>query len=249
MPIPIPVPGPLPPPPPVGTPTPGLPGDGRNLPFWLGGPQKWAIDQVANSHLESLYLLGELSMFVLMWRAADLMAGLVGLCPVCSAGDDRPFAAYEQPTRHRCPSCFGTTFEGGYRARIIRPSLWIDRTQDSADSRRGQVVASTLALETTRDFTLHTGDYIFRIGGSRYRCAELDSPPVRTGFETPSALTFVGGAVDRVSLEDPSSVAYSIPPSRADVDIALITGGHLVAGGQSPWEVIRGPLVVSSWPV
>lgn len=245
MPIPIPSPGPIPTPSPPAGPTPGPTVDGRHLPFWTGGPQGWAIDQVSNSHLETMYLLGELSMFVLMWRAADNRGGLVALCSVCTAQDGRPFAAYEQPTRRRCPSCFGTTFEGGYRARIVRPSLWLDRTLDSSDSRRGQVVTSSLALETTRDFTLHTGDYIFRINGARYRCSEMDTPPVRTGFETQAEQTLVGGVVDRVMLEDPSSVAYSIPPPPEDVDAALLAGGHLVSSEQSPYEVIRGPLVVS----
>lgn len=244
MPVPIPIPIPLPDPAP--TPAPGGAEEGRALPYWLGATEPWAIAQLTSSHLEVLYRLGELAMFVLMWRPADLLVGLVSPCVVCEAQDARAFAAYEQPTKRRCPSCLGTTFDGGYRARIVRPTLWVDRTRDSSDGARGEVVTSYVSLETTRDFTLHTGDYIFRLGGDRFRCAELDAPPVRTGFDTPDPLQRVAGIVDRVTLEDPSSVAYLIPPAPEDVEVALTASSHLVSVASSPYEVVRGPLVVST---
>jgi hypothetical protein len=238
MPLPIPLPPPIAPP--AGT-------SPRQQPHWYKDVEGWATQQVLDSHHDALYSHGEYAMFVLMWHPGDFRAGLVGRCQVCSAQSSRAFAAYEQPTRRRCPSCFGTTFEGGYRARIVRPSLWLDRTQDTVEGRRGEVRTSYLALETTFDFTLHAGDYIFRLGGDRYACAELDSPPVRTGFESPAEQLYVGGVVDKVALEDPSSVAYAIPPTAAEVDeaLALAAGAHLVPSEPSPWEDVRGPLAVS----
>lgn len=219
---------------------------GRQQPAWVRQTEDWAVDQVLGSHLDVIYAYGEYSMLVLMWRADDLTAGLVDLCPVCTTQDERAFDAYGQPTRRRCPSCFGTTLEGGYRARIVRPSIWTDRQQDSGDSSRGEVVTSTMSLETTPDFTAHAGDYVFRIGGARYRVGEMDTPPVRSGFESPTSEVTVSGVIDQVVLEDRSSVAYLIPPVAADVETALAVppGTHLVSGTASVWEVIRGPLLV-----
>lgn len=222
------------------------PHPGRQQQLWVRRTEDWAVAQVLNSHLDVMYAYGEYSMFVLMWRADDLLAGLVTLCATCTAEDIRAFDAYDQPTRRRCPDCYGTTFEGGYRARIVRPALWTDLEQDSADSPRGEVVNSTMSVETTSDFTLHTGDYAFRLGGARYRMAEMNVLPVRSGFESPGAAVTVAGVVSLATLEDPSSVAYLIPPSPANVQTALTVppGTHLVSDTASAWESVRGPLLV-----
>lgn len=219
---------------------------GRQYPSWARQTETWAVDQVLASHLDLIYAYGEYAMFVLMWRADDLAAGRVGLCPVCLTEDGRAFAAYDQPTRRRCPSCFGTTLEGGYRARIVRPTLWTDREQDSADTARGEAVTSIVSLETTPDFTAHTDDYVLRLGGDRYRINEMNPLPIRSGFESPGAAVTVSGVIDRATLEDPSSVVYTIPPDADDLEAALAVppGTHLIPATPSTWEDIRGPLLV-----
>lgn len=186
-------------------------------------------------------MLGEYAMFVLMWTARDFDAGLVGLCPVCAS--DRISKAYGQPTRNRCPSCFGTTFEGGYRALIVRPCIISDADDSQSFTVRGVVSPQELNLETTADFRIHGGDYVMRATGERL---QLDAPQrttLRSGFGTPhQAQTETAYNVASASVEDGESVAYIIPPNTTDlVTILSRTGPAPVSF--SDVEVLRAPLI------
>lgn len=222
-----------------------LPEVHRTAPYWLARDQQWARDQVAASHLEALYALGEYSMFVLMWHALDYRAGLVGRCPRCFVALGRVADAFGQAGQVDCPDCYGTTFEGGYRARIVRPALWSDVVTDTAQTPRGEVVADSMVLETAGDFTMRHGDYVFRAGGTRYRTGELTGVWVRSGFDVPDGDKSVAGIFSRVTLEDPvASVAYRIPPSAEGVDLVLRqpASQHL-APDLAAAEDVRGPLL------
>jgi hypothetical protein len=235
----------------------------RGQPYWQRQPEMWAESQVADSHLEALHYFGEYAVFVLMWRAEDHAAGLVGRCPRCygTSGLGRLAAAYAQPTERRCPECFGTTFEGGYRARIVRPSLWTDSSLDTVEHARGELKTDSMSIETTSDFTFRRGDYVMRKDGGRFRGAELAGAWVRSGYGTPGSARSVGGTIPQVRLEDPSSVAYLIPPDAATVRSTLDPADrrHLpssfatfdqylayyqVTYGHAGIEDLRGPLVL-----
>jgi hypothetical protein len=82
-------------------------------PYYLREPQRWAVDQERQRHLQALYTVGEWTMFCLMWNLEDFQNGLVTRCSVCY---NRSSQAYKQGERNKCPDCFGTTFEGGFRA-------------------------------------------------------------------------------------------------------------------------------------
>jgi hypothetical protein len=218
----------------------------RVAPYSLSRDQQWARDQLAVSHLEALYALGEYAMFVLLWRAADLNAGLVGRCQRCYLSRGAVAEAFEQPGQARCPDCFGTTFEGGYRAAIIRPSIWGDSAPDTTQTPRGEVRSDSMSVETTADFTLHHGDWVFRAGGTRWRALELAGSWARTGFADPRQASSVAGLIPQARLEDRvASAAYDVPPAQEALDALLRRPieQHLPPDLSSV-EVVRGPLVV-----
>lgn len=218
----------------------------RLAPYWLTRDQQWAREQVEESHLEALYALGEYSMFVLLWHSMDFEAGLVDRCARCYLAAGRIAEAFGQGTDARCPDCFGTTFEGGYRARIIRPGIWTDASTNTSRTPRGEVVSDTMTVETTSDFVLRHGDFIFRAGGLRYQSSETDGAWVRSGFDVPDDIKAVASVMHEVKLEDDrASVAFDIPPTDDDLSVILRAPltRHLVPD-MSAYEDIRGPLVV-----
>lgn len=172
----------------------------------------WTSNLIEAQHEEALYAFGELCLFTLMWRPVDFEKGLVAHCSTCFAGESaRQAAAFNQPTRKECPDCFGTTFEGGFRAQIIRPTILADRNSEMSDEARGVVVSDTLLFETTADFTLHKGDYLFRFDNTRFQCEEKGQGVVRTGFAPPYGIDSYSGS-STARMEEPTSVAFLIPP-------------------------------------
>lgn len=237
MPIPFPTPAPQPQPSPSAQPS------GQ----WITERETWAQQQVRDSHVQALNEMGEYAVFTLLWWAKDHDAGLVALCPTCTLSDavlGRMSAAYEQPTREKCPDCYGTHFQGGIRAQIVRPSLWTDSNTDTQRTPRGEVSSDAMVIETTEDFTFRHGDYIFRADGSRYQGEEINSTWIRSGFDVPDRLKSVAGQIDQARLEDPSSVAYMIPPSadRLSEILRVSTATHFPPDFGDV-EIRNGPLI------
>lgn len=215
-------------------------------PYWLAPDQPWARDHLAASHQEALYRFGEYAMFVLLWTAEDFDLGRVDHCQRCYETRHREAAVFGQAGQNRCPNCFGTSFEGGFRARIIRPSLWGDSAPDTTKTPRGQVKSDSMAVETTGDFTVHHGDFVVRAGDRRYRALEIAGSWVRSGFADPTLDTAFSGTIPQVRLEDrKASVAYDVPPAAAGLDPVLrrpVTQ-HLVID-IATYDLVRGPLRV-----
>lgn len=208
-------------------------------PFRTERVMEWAGDQVQGSHDEALYAFGELALFTLMWRTMDFKDGLVDRCSTCFEGPaSRAAAAFKQPSVNECPDCFGSTFEGGFRAQIVRPTIVADRDAEVTDQARGVVRLDTLRFETTSDFTLHKGDYIFRYDNTRFQCEEKDEGVVRTGFGPPNrADSFVGSSTGH--LEEETSVAYRIPPDPATLDAMLDIDGSFTVSVITALDVVR----------
>lgn len=237
--MPIPFPRPLTPPPSPGS---TLPYPARTS-QWLGPTQDWAHASVRDSHVQALNQMGEYSFFVLLWRIQDFKANLVARCSVCYVGD-RAAQVYEQSNDERCPSCFGTTFEAGYKAKIVRPAIWTDDTPDTIESRRGVLNTDTSkSIETTEDFDFHHGDYILRADGKRYQGQELSTTWLHADFSPQDQARMMAGNIPKVVLEDPSSVSYLIPPTDPDdLTSILATNVHYPPDFTSV-EDVRGPLV------
>lgn len=175
-------------------------------------PQGWADDWFHAGHVQALLAYGELAMFTLMWTERDHDLGLVGRCQTCFDGvKSRQAAAFKQATERKCPDCFGTTYEGGFRAQIVRPVIMADRNVETSEEARGVVTSDSMAIETTGDFTLRRGDYLFRADGTRFQCEEGKETVLRTGFQSP-ARARSAALTSTAKMDDATSVAYFIPP-------------------------------------
>lgn len=234
---------------------PPLPNPPRIQPAWQRDIQRWAITQERQRHVQALWQFGELAVFCLMWTAADNAAGLVGRCLRCFASaapslgtEDRISASYGQGNQYACTDCFGTQFEGGYRALIVRPAIFTDMDKGQVKSSKGVVQPGTLGIETTPDFRVRPGDYCFRSSGDRFQLRQPKRTTLRTGFATPWQ---ADSAIDynqlNAALEDPASVAYQIPPDAGQ--LAQVLGTYTRLPADFSWfEVIRAPLIPSETP-
>ena len=209
-------------------------------------PQPYAVTQERFRHDGALYQWGEYAIFVLLWNVADHEAGLVARCQDCYVAYGRIAEAYGQPARRKCPTCFGTTFQGGYRATIVRPTIWDYNEKDHREHSRGEVIVSTASVQTTSDFQLRTGDYIIRADNGRWQVRSKSTNNLRTGFETPSAASApLGYNFGQVSLEDKDSVAHTIPPvDAAEVRTLLSVVDQRRPSDFSEFDDLRGPLIV-----
>jgi hypothetical protein len=195
-------------------------------PHWLPDPQQYAVDQERFRHDQAVYDIGEYSMFILLWNIDDFEAGRVTQCSRCVLTNDVIGEVYAQPATAKCPVCYGTTFEGGIRARIVRPTIWATNefTDRSDPDGQGIIKIQKVTIQSISDFRLRTGDFIFRGDGTRWQMKELGSEYLRTGFATPtvdptrSQLGYNYGDVNR---EDESSVAFIIPPDETDLKTIL----------------------------
>ncbi len=236
MPIPIPA-------PPITAPAPG-----DVQPYYVRDTQPWSVDQERQRHNQALLQAGEYAMFALMWHLQDHLAGLVDRCPTCTGApgsrDSIIQDAYQQPKKNRCPDCFGTTFEGGYRALIVRPAIFSDTDESESMQARGVVNPNDVNVESTTDFRVRNNDYVFRADGDRYQLGAPTRVQLRTGFgQVTQTNAAIGYSHSRASYEDPNaSVAYDIPPTR-EVLRDLLTRGARVPEDFSSIEVIRGPLI------
>lgn len=200
-------------------------------PYYIRQTQDWAIAQERQRHIQAIYQVGEPALFVMMWKVEDFEAALVSPCPRCRSTDDsldaRIAAVYQQPQTARCPFCFGTTFEGGIRAKIVRPAIFTDADEDERKNARGVTHGENLMVESTNDFRTRTGDYVFRRDGSRWQLGHPQRVMLRTGYSHPSqSADSLGYARIPAAREDASSVAFEIPPSREELSGILTEPLH-----------------------
>lgn len=191
-------------------------------PHWLPDRQDFAVQQERWRHDQALYAYGEYTMFALMWTIRDHDTGLVGRCPRCYLARGKVSEVYKQSDDSLCPECYGTTFEGGYKALIVRPALWDANEEDEREAVRGEVITATSSVQSTSDFRLRTGDHLLRADGTRWQMRTISTNHLRTGFAMPRASTdTVGWNFGTVSREDESSASFLIGPTPSEV-VALL---------------------------
>jgi len=213
-------------------------------PYYLPHPQQYAVEQERYRHDQALYSFGEYSLFLLMWKIQDFEKGLVGRCPTCFLAYGKIAEAYGQASSSVCPDCLGTTFDGGYKAKIIRPAIW-DDTSARANSltRSGEVETDSTAIQSTNDFRMHTDDYVFRADGSCWQVQDYIESMLNTGFQHMNAQRgLVGVNYNRVKLEDSLTVAYSAV-SMEDVITILNPEPEHFPIDFSAQEEIKGPIL------
>lgn len=218
---------------------------GQRYPVYVRRRQDWAAEQERYRHDQAMYEIGEWAMFVLLWHVTDFDLGLVRRCPVCVTAYGEVGDVYKQPSQNKCPDCYGTGFEGGYRARIVRPAVFGDTDFDEKVDRRGVMNPDNVSLETTSDFRVRTHDIVMRGDGTRWQLKVPDRITLRTGFARPGHDVALSHMMANVTLQDPTSVAYLIPPNVA-VQKAVLDGRIYDPADMRQYEDLRGPLVQPS---
>ncbi len=209
---------------------------------WVADIQMWDIQRERVTHDEALYRLGEYACFVLMWTIRDFEAGLVARCSVCYLDLGIIADTYKQPSQDKCPNCFGTTFEGGYKALLVRPSLWQWTEQVLNQDKRGDVETSQGTVNTTADFRCQPRDYVFRSDGQRFKIQSVDGERLVTGFGIQShSATAIGYTYGIVRI-NPSDPGYLIPPNQTVIMNRLDLHFARYPKSFSDIEVIRGPI-------
>lgn len=187
-------------------------------PLWMPDPQAYAIEQERYRHDEAMALYGEYAMFVLLWNINDFNANLVDRCSTCYITYGKIADTYGQASKERCDTCYGTTFEGGYRAKIVRHSIWDVNEEYEREHSKGEITLAKASVQSVSDFRLRTGDFILRGDGTRWRADTLGTHHLRTGFDMPTSTDNpVGYNFTEVVREVDNSVAYMIEPADLSV--------------------------------
>lgn len=218
--------------------------------YYLRQRQDWAIEQERLRHNEALYHLGEWIFLILMWTQLDHDRGLVARCTRCwGAGGHkaRVAEAYKQPTQNECPTCFGTTFEGGFRARIVRPAMIADVEETEKQDRRGSAHPAGVTVQTMVDFRTRPGDFMIRADGSRWRLTDAQRLQVHQGYEHTNQADLGTSYTLRAGVEEIGSVAYLLPPTTATA-MALLSRPMQLPGDFdfAPYEQTRAALIPES---
>lgn len=238
---------------PVPAPEPTEPQPGKKRGFHLPGRQPYARKTQASSHDEVLHAFGEYALFVIMWNLLDFEAGRVERCSRCAtmtgtgsaAKDELIFETFKQAPEAICPNCYGTTFEGGWKAKIVRPSIWQYQEEQWDKGKRGYAVNLTGTIQTTNDFYLADGDYAFRADGSRWKISGGSTDRIQEGFGLPTrADSNLGYSYATVVREDEAAPSYAITPTTATElrEMLEVPGSHFPLD-TSTLDQIRGPIL------
>jgi hypothetical protein len=172
----------------------------------------WELENERFRHDQALYRYGEYAIFVTMWTMQDFTAGLVARCPTCYVPQGGLENTWKQPAYFKCPDCLGTSFQGGYKAILVRPSLWSWDEPTLQQQQRGVINTNVATVQTTSDFRLQPKDYIIRGDGSRWQSQAVTGDHLDTGFGTQSGIWNATAFIyTNVTREDESSPIYLLP--------------------------------------
>lgn len=188
-------------------------------------------------HDEALAWYGEMAALVLLWDIEDFNEGRVGRCSVCYTPFGKITEAYNQPMRNRCHNCFGTTFEGGYRALVYRPTLWGPVPQMEGLTKHGELKIVSAEVQTTADVQMRDGDWIVRQDGTRWKIGQPVGQEITTGFG-PSADQLSRSSF-RATQEDPTSAAFLV---QVDTLAMQTTGWKPYMVYPTSSDDLRGPI-------
>lgn len=207
--------------------------------------QPWVIEQERARHEEALYAHGEYGLIVILWDLADHERGYVQRCPVCYANYGKTADAYGQSANSNCLPCLGTTWEGGWKAKIVRPTLWEFTDEDQEESARGEVYRQNASVQFPWDFNAGLETYICRGDGTRWKIVEQPQGTyVRAGFGTPTmSVSNVALTSTRVVLQDESRVIYELAPLAPELNPILQALNRRYPVDLQDIEEIRAPIL------
>lgn len=195
----------------------------------------YAVDQEVQRHDDAVNWFGEMAACMMLWNIIDFNIGLCSRCPTCFADDLAQ--AYGQGNKARCLTCYGSTF-AGFRALIYRPAIF--KTDDVTEEirPRGQVSIVSARVQTTSDFMMRDGDFMVRSDGTRWRITQPVDTQISTGFGPHS--DDVVRSTFQASLEDKSSIAFSIP---VDLNTMNTVGWKPYMVYPAVVDIVNGPLL------
>lgn len=213
-------------------------------------PHQYAVDQEVTRHDDACHYFGEMTAIIMMWNQRDFDLGKVGRCSVCYTSWGEVAEVFGQSSKRKCPSCFGTTFEGGFRAIVYRPCIWdFDSDQKQDYEKRGYVQNGSAGVQTVSGLALHDNDYLVRQDATRWRMGPPSDDRIVTGF-SPTGQEVGSGSVIQVQREDPSSIVFMIPVNQEGLQVEgwspymlYPTTNDIVRGEPSPEPVSDDILV------
>lgn len=213
-------------------------------PFWLPQPHRFTVRHERQHHDEVLYAYGEYAFLILWWNVVDHANGLVERCH-CFEGD--PIAqAYGQTSDPDCGDCYGTTFEGGIRARVVRPILFGSAPEDhTEEQRRGTYETSRGTLQWTSDVRVRRGDIVVQSDNTRWQVGQVDEGKLQHLFQTPTSDRTIVAWSAPATREDPAAPAYDVPPTDPATILSILDPSrpHFPVDFLQH-EEINGPLVL-----
>ena len=190
-------------------PGPVVSGTGAGLNTQLESPllvvkQREAFTQINQQrfHDETLQWFGEECIVRLRWRAEDAAAGLVGYCQQCQDSPNpklsdasvqlRASTVYRQTGNSYCPTCYGTTFSGGFQPTCYHLYMLASDTEDDRiNLQTGQFWKQNPRVQFSWFPQIRTGDLVVRVeswsNGSptstseRYQVSAVNPQTIRTG--------------------------------------------------------------------
>lgn len=208
----------------------------------LHNQHHYAVDTERLRHDDAVLWYGEMSCFVLWWSAEDHAAGLVDRCPVCFTPWGEITEVYQQAPKMKCDACYGTTFEGGFRALLYRPAIWSQRRDSEEVGRRGLALTESATIQPTTDFQMRDNDLVIRSDNSRWRIEMPTQSEISTGFGVQTGFnTAVIGPV-AARKEDATSVVYTVP-----VNLSILTrqGWEPSVPYPTGYDLVNGTITLS----
>lgn len=209
-------------------------------PFYLPEPQPHATDWFNRAHDQAIWSFGEYVIVFLMWQVSDVDAGRAEPCHRCFVRPE--FETFRQPTESKCPNCFGTTIEGGYKAKLVRPSLWIWDEETVTDHKHGEYLQETAQrIELPGDFFMNQGDIVLRADTSRWVVPQAaDIEEIRTGW-TQANRQFIsaGQQIANVQYANENTPPYIIPPTDPEEIAGILAPTARYPRDMTQYEEIR----------
>ncbi len=202
----------------------------------------YALEQERQRHDDAVHWFGEMTAFLLWWHIHDFENDLVERCSVCYVPYGDITDVYRQPAKHKCETCYGTTFEGGLRAILYRPAIWNTQRTDSKVEKRGDIVRATGDIQIVSSFIARDGDIAVRSDGTHWQMTQTQGPEVSTGFGPRGGLASVINGRASITLEDADSVSHLVT---IDADPLAIGGWKPYMIHPHPSDVVNGPEIVS----
>lgn len=164
--------------------------------------ENWAQIDQQRFHDEALQWYGEECIVRLLWRAEDAVLGLVEYCTDCqdspnpanpsSSIQNRVSKVYRQSGNSYCPTCYGTTFVGGFKP--IAYHLYMlasDTPEVRSNLSTGQFWQENPRVQMSWYPTIRTGDLVARVQQwngdvptsitTRYQVSTVNPVTIRTG--------------------------------------------------------------------